>query len=355
MKLIPCAFAALLGLSSLLAAAQARDVVTIGYPQAIGLANADMGFGIKLGLFAEENIDLKLVALDGTARIVPQIASGGITAGFVHPDYILSALDKGQAPPVKYVYNWRRRSPYELVVMANSPVKSVAELKGKKVGIGALTWANIPMVRAVTQEAGIKWQQELTMVPVGVGPAGWRQLGSGAVDAMAYPQSENEKMSASGMAIRRLDLPEKYRNMFTNGLLVSDQLIKSNPDLVRRLGRAIAKTTAACHANAEECLKGAWVVDPTLKPAADKEAEWIKTYLPLQQANYKDMLNFSGAQPLLGSYPENGWQTHIAVMQASGTLTRPSLPLEQIVTTQFIQDFNKFDRAAVEAKARAAK
>lgn len=355
MKLIPRLLVGLIGLSSFAAMAQGKDIVTLGYPQAIGVANADMGFGIKMGFFAEENIELKLVALDGTARIVPQIASGGITAGFVHPDYILSALDKGQAPPVKYVYNWRRRSPYELVVPAASPVKSVADLKGKKVGIGALTWANIPMVRAVTQDAGIKWQQELTMVPVGVGPAGWRQLSTGAVDAMAYPQSENEKMVASGMAIRRLELPEKYRNMFTNGLLVSDQLIKSNPDLVRRLGRAIAKTTVACHANAQECLKGAWVVDPTLKPAPEKEAEWIKTFLPLQEANYRDMLNFNGAPPLLGSYPENGWQTHISVMHSSGGLSKPTLPLEQVYTTEFIQDFNKFDRAAIEAKARAAK
>ncbi|MDB5798737.1 MAG: hypothetical protein JWP36_2639 [Paucimonas sp.] len=344
-------------LASLLAAsltAQAADQVTLGYPQAIGVNNADIGYGIKLGLFAEENIEVKMVALEGSARMVPQIANGSITAAFVHPDYMLAALDKGDVPPVKYIYNWRRRSPYEITVLANSPFKSVADLKGgKKIGIGALTWANAPMIRAVAKDNGLRWGEDVQLVPIGTGPAAWKQLQTNSVQALAYYAAENEKIIASGLPMRRLDIG-KYGSMFTNGILVSNATISNNPDLVRRLGRAIAKTTVACSANLEACVKGAWVLDPTLKPAPDKEADWVKQYLPLQRANYAHMLTFdAGEPPQLGRYPESGWDTHVAVMHEAGILRKKELPIKNIHTNEFVADFNKFDRQALESRSRS--
>lgn len=350
---IPAALACLLSASLPAAAA---DIVTLAYPQAIGVNNADIGYGIKLGIFAEENIEVKMVALEGSARMVPQIANGSITAGFAHPDYMLAALDKGDPPPVKYVYNWRRRSPYEITVQADSPYKSVADLKsGKKIGIGALTWANAPMIRAVSKDNGLRWGEDVQLVPIGTGPAAWKQLQTGAVQALAYYAAENEKIIASGIPLRKLDIG-KYSAMFTSGILISNATLSKNPDLVRRLGRAIAKTTVACSANLEACVKGAWVLDPTLKPAPDKEADWVKQYLPLQKANYADMMKFEQGEPQqLGRYPDSGWETHVAVMNQAGVLKKKDLPVKTIYTNEFVADFNKFDRQALEARARADK
>lgn len=350
--LAPFAALAIAGTAS---SAIAADQVILAYPQAISVTNADVGYGIQLGLFAEEGIEVKMIGLEGSARMIPQVANGSVTAAFAHPDYMLSALDKGQVPPAKFVYNWRRRSPYELAVLDGSAIRSVADLKGKKIGIGALTWSNVPMVRAVLRDNGIELGKDAQLVPIGTGPAAWKQLQSGAVDAVAYYTAEHEKIAAAGTPIRRLDFG-KYAGMFTNGIIMSSDTIEKNPDLVRRLGRAIAKSTVACAANPQACVKGAWTLDPTLKPAAEKEAEWVEKYLPLQKANYLHMLTFGPDEPeQVGAYPAEGWKTHVEVMHGAGILKNASLPVEQIYTSEFVADFNKFDRPALEARSRAAK
>ncbi|HLT25143.1 MAG TPA: ABC transporter substrate-binding protein [Zeimonas sp.] len=336
------------------ASAVAADQVILAYPQAVSVTNADIGYGIQLGLFAEEGLEVKMIGLEGSARMIPQVANGSVTAAFAHPDYMLSALDKGQVPPAKFVYNWRRRSPYEIAVLDGSAIRSVADLKGRKIGIGALTWSNVPMVRAVLRDNGIELGKDAQLVPIGTGPAAWKQLQSGAVDAIAYYTAEHEKIIAAGTPLRRLDFG-KYGRMFTNGLIMSNETIEKNPDLVRRLGRAIAKTTVACKANPEACVKGAWTLDPTLKPADDKQDEWIRKYLPLQDANYLHMLTFEPGEPeLFGAYPADGWRTHVEVMHGAGILKNASLPVEQIYTSEFVADFNEFDRAALEARSRGA-
>jgi len=350
-KTFTCAALLTLGTMSQVAA---MDKVMIAYPQAVSVTNSDIGYGARLGLFAEEGIEVKIVALEGSARTIPQVANGSLTAALAHPDYMLSALDKGNVPPAKFVYSWRRYSPYELVVPEGSKINSVADLKGKKIGIGALTWANIPMIRAVLHDHKVTLDKDAQLVPIGIGPAAWRQLQSGAVDALAYYTSEHEKMIAAGIPLKRLDLG-RYSNMFTNGLIMSNQTIEKNPDLVRRLGRALAKTTVACAANPEQCVTGVWHLDPTQKPAAGKEAEWVERFLPIQHANYRDMMRFEPGQPqLLGHYPENGWDTHVKVMHEAGVLSNDKLAVKSIYTNEFVNDFNNFDRKQIEARSKAS-
>src|SRR5690625_1752434 len=108
------------------AMAQDMDKVVIAYPQAVSVTNSDFGFGVRLGIFEEEGIDLEVIGLDGSAIMVPQVANGTITAALAHPDYLLSSLDKGNALPVRFVYNWRRYSPYEIIVMEDSEIQDVS-------------------------------------------------------------------------------------------------------------------------------------------------------------------------------------------------------------------------------------
>jgi len=343
--------------SSLLFVAEshALDKVTLGLPQAVGVHNADLGFGVKLGIFAEEGIELKLIGFDGSGRTVPQVSQGTITAALAHPDLVLQALNKGEPFPVTYVYNWRRRSPYEIAVKESSPLKTLADLRGKKLGVGAMTWANLPMTRAALSDLGIRWQQDVTIVPVGVGPAAWRQLDTGAIDAVNYYTAEHEKIRQAGFPLRLLEFPESYKDMFTNGLLVHKDMITKNPGLVERMGRALAKLTVACVSNIEKCVTGAWELDPTLKPDESKRAEWIETNARIIKVNMMSTTEFGQGQARdWGRYPDKGWQTQVKVL-AEGGLVKESLDPTPVYTNSFVTAFNKFDAAQIAKRVQDLK
>jgi len=89
-------------------------------------------------------------------------------------------------------------------VLQDSPVKALKDLHGKKLGVGALSWGNLPMSRLMLGSAGVTWMKDVQVLPVGVGPAAWQRLKSGSVDALNLPATQNEMMAQAGTPIRRL-------------------------------------------------------------------------------------------------------------------------------------------------------
>ncbi|GGC53424.1 hypothetical protein GCM10010994_10590 [Chelatococcus reniformis] len=344
---------AVMGLPGLAAGAAAADKVTYAIPTAITQQYADLTFGITLGFFADEGIDLQLVSLSNTPT-VPQVANKSLVFANSTADGQLQALAKGERIDVRFFYNYLRGSVYTFSVKDDSPIGTIADLKGKKLGIGALTWGNIPMSRAILAEAGIAWQKDITVVPIGVGPAAWRQLQTGQVDVMNYYISENEKMRTAGIAVRTLPYPDRYRHMFSSALVAHVDMIRDKPDLLARFGRAMAKLSVACKAAREACARSFWQVYPATRPTPDKEAEALALGVRLLDGNYQSIGFFPDGKEEWGSFKPDSWNIHVQVLADGGVLPRADLPVETLYTNQFVPEFNKFDRDAVIAKARAA-
>src|SRR5262245_60503858 len=117
--------------------------VRIGAPSPWGAANAAPMYAVALGFFAEEGIDPEFVSVDGSAILLPQIASGAIHFGMPNMDLLAIALDKKEPYPVRAFYNLYRSQVFEFVVLEDSPLRTIADLKGKKLGVGFRTWANL--------------------------------------------------------------------------------------------------------------------------------------------------------------------------------------------------------------------
>ena len=311
--------------------------------------NAAIAYGISLGFFAEEGLDPELVAVQGGAIVLPQIANKKIEFGVVNPDLAIMALAKGEAYPIRFVYNLYTTQIFEFAVLASSPIKTLADLKGKKVGVGALSWSNLPMSKAMLKDVGLTWQENVQVLPVGVGPAAWSRLKTGSVDALNLFGHQHEAMALSGTPIRRLPLPEKFRPLFSNGIIVHEDTIKENPALVEKVGRAIAKSTYACSLNYEACAKGFWTIEPSSRPTPDKEAAWVAQYAALNKVD----INFiQGAQAKghSGEYGAAQWRDIIRIMKDAEQITTSDLPVEKLFTNQFVRAFNAWDRAAVQKK-----
>lgn len=337
-----------------LAQAQQTQKVRIAYPPAWSAVEAAIPFGDTLGFFKEEGLELEYVSVQGTAVLIPQVANGSIEFGIMTPDLAVIAAAKGEPFPVTYFYNFYPRNIFEFTVLEDSPVKSLADLKGKTLGVGALSWGNLPMSRLMLADAGVTWMKDLRVVPVGVGPAAWERLKSGSVDALNLPATQNVMMEQAGTPIRRLELPQDFRDMFSNGLATSKAMIEKNPELVAGMGRAVTKSLEACMANTEACVRAYWKIDPSAKPTPANEADWIRTFVAVNEGTFKigDLAALTGKH---GAYTREAWENLVNKMKEGGQIDNTNFDVNVLYTDRFVKDFNAFDVEAVRTAAKNAK
>jgi NitT/TauT family transport system substrate-binding protein len=349
------AAAAALGLSAPMPA-QAQEKVVFGFPAPHNVQFSYFWYGSKLGFFKEEGLALDVITVTGSGVLLPQVASGQVHMGYANPDLTIIALAKGEPLPVRFVMNWLRSQTFEFVVLDQSPVKTLADLKGRKMGVGALTWGNLPLSKAMLASVDVAWNKQIEVLPVGLGAAAWRRLQSGEVDALNLFVGEHGRMELAGIPIRRLPMPDQFRTIFSNGFVMSDKVIAERPKLVVGMGRAITKSWLACKANVEACVRAYWEAHPTVRPAPGKEAEQLKTDMRQAMFDINQIDDFSGGGPRKpGFYPEDAWKRLIKVMHDEKLIGRADLDLSKLYTGQFVDEINAFDAAAVERQSKAAK
>lgn len=333
-----------------LSGAMAQHKVTYGVGLQPAPYWASVQFGKSLGFFKEEGIDLEIVAVQGATVLYPQIASKGVTFGLVAPDLQMIAADKGARFPIKLVSHIYEKNVFEYVVLEKSPIQKFSDLKGKKLGIGALTWGNIPQTKAILADAGLVVGKDVQLVPVGIGPAAWSRLVKGEVDALGLVAHQHEMIPLTGNPIRRLPVPDKYQSLFSNGIAAHEDTIASNPKLVEAFGRAMAKSYFACSIVPDACAKSFWEFDPATRPTPEKADEWIRVNTALnrldtQHANTTKTVRW-------GEFSVKAWTDYRNVLKESEQITNDKLDVEQFYTNQFIQGINNFDRETVRKKVK---
>jgi len=335
-----------------LTTAQATQTVKIGYPPAWSAVEASIPFGDTLGFFREEGIELEYVSVQGTAVLIPQVANGSVEFGIMTPDLAVIAAARDEPFPVTYVYNFYPRNIFEFTVLADSPIESLAELSGKTLGVGALTWGNLPMSRLMLADAGVTWMEDVRVVPVGVGPAAWERLRGGSVDALNLPATQNVMMEQAGTPIRRLPIPEDFSGMFSNGLATSNALIESQPELVAAMGRAVSKSLEACMANTDACVRAYWQIDPSSRPSAADEETWVTTYQAVNEGSFA-IGNVQERTGQHGLYTLADWENLVTKMLEGGQIDNMNFDIGTLFTDRFAETYNDFDVDAVRALAES--
>lgn len=342
------------GLVATTATAQPLEVVKIGWPAGFASNMAHLTFGKELGLFKDEKLDYEVVSMQGTYPVIQQILSGGFDTGYVGVETVVNALQPGATKlPLKFVFNYARQSIWEIVVPDSSPIKKLADLKDKTIGIAGPTFGNVPVTKAALGVVGIQPNQ-FTLFTVGTGGPAFRAMTTGQVDALNLWDTMHATLEATGFKLREIDLPAEFEGNPSHGFAVTDDLIKNKPEFIARFGRAIAKSIVACDANLEECIRSFWRAYPAQKPQGP-ENEVMAKEIKILSARMKKLMYFGpGEKPLLGSFTDGEWQGVIKSLKLGGVISVTDLPMDKLYTNRFVADFNKFDRADVIKRAKAA-
>lgn len=175
-------------------------------------------------------------------------------------DFALSGMDaimRGQESGLD-VRSVATVSPefYSLAVSSKQAdsIKSVADLKGKKVAISKPGSASYAFLKLLLEEAGMS-EKDVAMVPLGGIDTTLTGLKAGTVDAAVIWEPGTAQVEADGSAevlVSALD-PEDHQKIYSSDksismtLAVTDKLVDGNPDAVKGAIAALDKADAWMH------------------------------------------------------------------------------------------------------------
>ena len=161
-----------------------------------------------MGFFAEERLNVEIVPFKGSANLVQQMLAGRVQIGQFAPERLVTS---GQGDGLAFFYNMDRASRWEMVVRHDGAIRSLQDLKGRRIGVGALTYNSIPVLRAMLADAGAGPGEGTKIVAVGNGAGALRSLIGRQVDALHLLDVQYAQLQEGATKMRRLDIPAKLR------------------------------------------------------------------------------------------------------------------------------------------------
>jgi NitT/TauT family transport system substrate-binding protein len=211
----------------------AADRVRFAYP-AKSLNYLPITIGRDKGMFQGEGIDLQLVLVASTIQVT------ALTTGDIDFSGAQSQVMAGAARglPVKVVGFLTIKPSFWL--MAKPEIKSMAELKGKIIGITAIGSSTDTLARFLVTKNGLTPDREVAFIGTGTTANILTAMKAGTVDAGVLSPPFNAM--ATQMGYRTLAYFGDYVEQSLSGLGTADRMIRERPELVRRMLAATIKS-----------------------------------------------------------------------------------------------------------------
>jgi ABC-type nitrate/sulfonate/bicarbonate transport system substrate-binding protein len=227
-------------------AAQAADKVTTAKSADVAWTFVVLDIGQQQGIFAKYGIDVNITALGGDAKVQQALTAKSVDFG-LGSGPSMAFVAKG-APVYAVAAFAAEPRNIAVVVGANSPIKTVADLKGKSLAVttaGSLTdW----LAHRIGVQEGWGPDGVKTVALGGFTPA-FAALKSGQIDGIMAAIEAGYGLEERGEGKVLVGM-EKYAPKFiTHVIYARKDLIASNPDLVKRFLQGFFATIAFEKAN----------------------------------------------------------------------------------------------------------
>jgi len=275
------------------------------------------------GFYREAGLDVAIASGKGSGATAQLVASKATQFGFCDGYVVGNGVAKGMA--IKSLGSVYRRNPAAVVVLANSGIMTPKDLEGKSIAMTAGS-AQFQQWPAFLKGAGIDGSkiQVVNIDPAGVGPA----LINGQVPAIGgFAQGYVPAIEIRGKKEVRIFWFADYGvNVVSNGIIVHQDLLKSDPNLVRTFVTPTIKGFLYGRQNPDEAVAIIKKYSETIDPAITRremELSWKTWVTP----NTKD-------KPL-GWASDVDWVETVKVLKQYGGVTTP-LEASTLYTNEFV-------------------
>ncbi len=253
------------------------------------------------------------VAIEHNVRETDAVAllgSGELTFAVVSGEQVL--LSRAQGVPVVYVAAWYQKYPISVVAKTEQGIQSVADLKGKTIGLPGLFGATYIGLQALLASAGLS-DKDVTLSSIGFTQV--EALATDQVQAVVgYATNEPIQLRARGYDIREWRVAD-FVSLCSNGLVTNEKTLRENPDLVRRMTRAFLQGLEYTINHPDESFE-----------IGKKYIEGLASMSEAEQAIQKEVLRVSiefWKAERLGFSEEQAWQNMHDSLLTMGLLSAP--------------------------------
>jgi ABC-type nitrate/sulfonate/bicarbonate transport system substrate-binding protein len=226
--LLLCLTCSLFGIDS----ARAIENVRVAYPS-MNTSVFSLIIGQKEGYLKEEGLNVELLSIRGEIAIRTTLA--GEVDIFTNAGSALAAAVRGV--PVKLVTVFQDKPSWDLI--AQPDIKSIAQLRGKTIGVMSPEGSLAVVAREILRKNGIDPAKDVNLVVMGGDEVRFPALQTKSIQATLFNSAMSIKAQRDGF--NKLANAADYTNLIEGGLATSTEKIKQNPNKMFRLVRATLK------------------------------------------------------------------------------------------------------------------
>jgi NitT/TauT family transport system substrate-binding protein len=194
---------------------------------------APMYVAVSQGFAAEEGLEVEFNHMAET-EAVQLVGVNELPFAIVSGEQVL--LARAQGLPVVYVMAWWRDYPVAVAASVDAGITSPEDLAGRRIGIPGLFGASYIGFRALIDSAGLT-EDDLMLDSIGYTQV--EALSQGLDEAVVvYANNEPVQLEKLGYPVDVIRVAD-YVHLTSNGLITNEDVLRENPDLVRRMVRTL--------------------------------------------------------------------------------------------------------------------
>lgn len=306
------------------AVAAAADKVTYLFPT-LDIVPAFAPFQIAKAkkYYESEGLDVVFQVGKGGADVAKQVAVGNADLGGGIGDTPI--VVRPNDVPVRGVALLGGQALHQLVVRKDAGIKSLADLKGKKIGVVAFQDTSYYNLLAALASQGLD-KSSADIQAVGVGGI-VKLMQSGDLHAVCGAPEWAASIASVGTPVEMISLTGAFPAM-AQAILASDQTIKTRPEVIRKFVRATLKAVRDIESDYRAAAK---VYIAAVPQHAGKEAFIEEIF-----QHYATKVYPMNGGAKLGTFDRARVETVQKFYLANGIVSK-AVPLDELFTNEFVQ------------------
>jgi NitT/TauT family transport system substrate-binding protein len=202
------------------------------------------------GIYRKNGLDVELISIDGGSRTMATILSGDVQAGVVGGAESLSATAEGAS--IKTFAVLVPVFPY--LFMGAPEIKTVADLRGKKVGISSVGGSADIATRKVLRDSGLDPDKDVALISLGSHAQRTAALFAGAIQAAVDDPPNTTELTEKGFH-SLYDLAGKRVASAQTTVVAKSEYVAANREVIQRLTDSFVEAIAWTKKNRPEAEK----------------------------------------------------------------------------------------------------
>ena len=328
----------------------AQTPVKVGFcARTLSSAVAPFAIATKLGWYERGGIKVQLVPVPGSTDCLKLVATGDLPYSLPSIEALPTARTQGIR--AKIFYTAYQGNIYGVSVPVDSPIRSIRDLKGKKIGVASMGSSGVPVVRALLAMNGMDPEKDAQIVVAGEAAQAAALTRSKQIDALALYDTMFALIENAGQPLRALEVGALARYP-SNGLLALESTLQKDRAQAVALARGYAMGTVFAMANPEAAVRIVYEVFPQTKATGRSEEEGLRQDVKTLLARAQHWRLEAGGVKRWGESSIKDFDAYEDFLLKWGVI-KQKVPATDLVTNDLLDEINQFDADKIASEAKA--